>query len=360
MIFTLDGRDNVLLPLMLDTFDLSDQDCAEMVDGMLSELKKKLLLKNIQYENLKPALIPVHKGRMETAFLFDTSLMEEPWYGNVVFHHLLPSFHKESTYSILDGDLIAKNIPLSVSKEIIFEHLVQFHFTRFQHPSQYYVVYINNLTESQRNEMLEALREQIFFVGYVDTTFSSRLKTLLAYSLTHRGIKHRDLILLPHEDDRDDGENINHCGYPFEEHGFSVRSIGEMYFTLFLSYKIEAAFADPMDLSYSINSIYANVSSVFQLPVFVSEEKLLYLKERKTAVMERIGVIELSAEQLSRLIEERIKKGYFYNLEYLEAYQVPKFNLSLELKTSEGTLRKVLVALKYSTQQTRLELITMY
>ena len=61
MIFTLDGRNNVLLPLILDTLDLSNQECAEIVDGMLSELKEKLLAKNIEYANLKSALIPVHK-----------------------------------------------------------------------------------------------------------------------------------------------------------------------------------------------------------------------------------------------------------------------------------------------------------
>ncbi|MFR3787910.1 MAG: hypothetical protein ACLTWR_11580 [Agathobaculum desmolans] len=53
MIFTLDGRNNVLLPLILDTLDLSNQECAEIVDGMLSELKEKLLAKNIEYA--KPA-----------------------------------------------------------------------------------------------------------------------------------------------------------------------------------------------------------------------------------------------------------------------------------------------------------------
>ena len=360
MIFTLDGRNNVLLPLLLDTLDLSNQECAEIVDGMLSELKEKLLAKNIEYANLKSALIPVHKDRKETAFIFDSSLIEDAWYGNVVFHHLLPGLNKESTYSILEGDIIAERIPLNVSKEIIFEKLVQFNFTNFQHPSQYYVVYINNLTESQQNNIIEALRNQAFFVGYVDMTFSSRLKTLLAYSLTYRGIKHRDIIILPHEEDREDEENINNCGYPFEDYGFSVKSISEMYYTLFLSYKIEAAFADPMDLSYSINAIYSNIKSVFKLPVFVSGEKLLYLKEKKTAIMEKLGLMEFSTEELSDLIKERIKKGYFYNLEYLEAYHVPKFNLSLELKTSEGNLRKVLVALKYSTEQKRLELVTMY
>lgn len=360
MIFTLDGRNNVLLPLLLDIFDLSNQECAKIVDGMLSALKEKLLEKNIEYEKLKSALVPVHKGKKEVAFIFDSSLIKDDWYGYVVFQHLLQGLNKESTYSILDGDIIADKLPLQVSKEIIFENLVQFNPTKFQHPSQYYAVYINNLTESQQNSIIGVLQSQVFFVGYVDMTFSSRLKTLLAYSLTPRGIKHKDIIILPHEDDCKDGENINNCGYPFEDYGLSVKSVGEMYYTLFLSYKIEAQFSDPKDLSYSINAIYSNVTSVFKLPVYVSNEKLSYLKEQKTAIMEKLRLMEFSTEQLSCLIKERIKNGYFYNLEYLETYRVPKFNLSLELSTTEGHLRKVLVSLKYSTEQKRLELITMY
>lgn len=224
----------------------------------------------------------MHKGKKEVAFIFDSSLIKDDWYGYVVFQHLLQGLNKESTYSILDGDIIADKLPLQVSKEIIFENLVQFNPTKFQHPSQYYAVYINNLTESQQNSIIGVLQSQVFFVGYVDMTFSSRLKTLLAYSLTPRGIKHKDIIILPHEDDCKDGENINNCGYPFEDYGLSVKSVGEMYYTLFLSYKIEAQFSDPKDLSYSINAIYSNVTSVFKLPVYVSNEKLSYLKEKNS------------------------------------------------------------------------------
>ena len=66
-----------------------------------------------------------------------------------------------------------------------------------------------------------------------------------------------------------------------------------------------------MDLSYSINAIYSNIKLVFKLPVFVSGEKLLYLKEKKTAIMEKLGLMEFSTEELSDLIKERIKKVIF-------------------------------------------------
>lgn len=362
MIFTLDGRGNVLLPFIFDTLELKDEECTSMIQELLLVLQEKLLRKGIEYSKLKSALIPVHKGKTETAFIFDCSIIKDAWYGNMVFEHLLPALNKDSTYSILEGDIFADGIPLGVCKEIIFEGLVQVHPSTFQHPSQYYVVYINNLSAQQQDTIIEALQNLQCFTGYVDMTFSSRLKTLLAYCLTCVGIKYQNIMLLPHEDDREDSEDINNCGYPFENYGFTAKSINEIYFSLFLSYKIEATFADPEDLKYSMNAICSSMplTPVFKLPIFIPDEKIAYLKENKTGIMEKLGLEECSTEKLTKLISDHITRGYFYNLEYLETYNVPKFNLSLELKTVEGKMRKVLVSLKYSMSDKRMEFITMY
>lgn len=360
MIFTLDARGNVLLPVIVNTFNLNNEQCAKVIFSEFAELKKKLQAKGIEYSKLKSALIPVHKDKKEFAFIFDSSLIQSNWYGNAAFQSILPALNKESTYSILCGDIIADTIPLEISKEIFFENLVQFHFTVFKHPTQYYVIYINNLSNAQSKAIIDALSNLAFFVGYADMTFSSRLKTILAYSLVHLGIKYKNTMILQHEADREDTENINNCGYDFESHGFSVKSINDMYFGLFLSYKIEALFTDPEDLKYSMNAIYSNVVSAFELPVSVLEKKLLYLNEEKTAIMKKLGLQDYSIEELALLIKDCIRKSYFYNLEYLEEYNVPKFNISLELKTREGKMRKVLAALRYVPSNMGLELITMY
>ena len=338
MIFTLDGRGNVLLPLIFETLELNDAKCTEIIQDMLLGVQDRLLLKGIEYSKLKSALIPVHKDKRETAFVFDTSIIEDSWYGNIIFKHLLPVLNKDSTYSILEGDIIADGIPLSICKDI------------------------NNLSLQQQDMIIKAFQSVKYFIGYVDMTFSSHLKTLLAYCLTCVGIKYKNIMILPHEDDREDTENINNCGYPFENYGFTIKSINEVYFSLFLSYKIEAAFADPEDLKYSLNAICfpMPVEPVFKLPIFVSEAKVKYLRENKRGIMEKLGLEECSVEELSKLIRDRIKKGYFYNLEYLETYNVPKFNVSLELKTVENRMRKVVVSLKYSLDNTQLEFITMY
>ena len=121
------------------------------------------MLKSIDYTKLKSALIPVHKDKKEIAFVFDSSLIEIAWYGNTVFECILPVLNKESTYSILCGDIIADSLPKDIAEKAILGTLIRFHETKFRHPTQYYVVYINNLSERQLNLLIQALSKMPFF-----------------------------------------------------------------------------------------------------------------------------------------------------------------------------------------------------
>jgi hypothetical protein len=360
MIFTLEARGNVTLPVIANMFKLNNEQCIKVILNEFEELKRKLLAKGIDYTGLKSSLIPVHKGKKELALIFDRNLILDYCYGSIVFNCILPAMNKESTYSILCGDISINNVSLKTGYNIIFENLVQFHPTDYKCPDQYFVVYFNNLTNMQMKSLLDALNSVYFFIGYVDVTFSSRLKTILAYSLVHLGIKHRDLFILQHEEDLHDEENVNCCGFDFERHGFKYISINSMYFDLFLSYKIESAFADSDDLKYSLREIRSCVNSVLNLPVTVTENKLLYLKEQKTEIMEKLGLKNYTVDKLEDLIKSSIKKSYLYNLEFIEQHNVPKFSVSLELETIDSNMRKVLVALKYSLKNDAFELITMY
>jgi len=60
------------------------------------------------------------------------------------------------------------------------------------------------------------------------------------------------------------------------------------------------------------------------------------------------------------LIFKKMKQSYLYNLEYLEEYNVPKFNISLDLDTIDGRKKKVVVSIRYNVESKQLQLITMY
>ena len=358
MIYTLNARGNVLLPATVNMFNLNNSEYAKMVIDIHDEAKIKLTKKGIDYKKLKSALIPAHKDRYELALIFDSQLIDSDWYGNDVFEHVLPSLNKESTCSILCGDIIADYLPCETVHDILLNDMVQIHPTTFKYPTQYFVVYINNLSSLHKDTIITSLITYNAFVGYVDTTFMSLFKSLISRSLVSICIKYKDIMILRHEDDIDDDKNINNCGYRFEKYGFRYISIKQMYYDLFLTYKIESILADQEDLDYSIKAISSDYDTCNK--VYVDNKKIGYLNNAKNGLMKKLNLKEYNSEDLQNLIGNKISNTYFYDLEYIEEYRTPKFNVSLELETIEGTKRKVLVALMYSEQKNSFELITMY
>ena len=219
--------------------------------------------------------------------------------------------------------------------------------------------YINNLTTLHKDTIISSLKNYSAFVGYVDTTFMSLFKSLISRSLISICIKHKDTMILRHEDDIDDNENINNCGYKFEKYGFNYISIKQMYYDLFLTYKIESILADQEDLDYSIKAIAPHYE-IGTSSIYVDKNKMEYLNLEKDGLMEKLNLKDYTSDDLETLIRDQINNTYFYNLEYLEKFSTPKFNVSLELETIEGKKRKVLVALKYSDNIDSFNLITMY
>jgi len=360
MIYTLDARSNVILQVARNIFKLNDAKCTKVILDEFKALNNKLNSKNINYDDLKSSLVPVHKDKQEIALIFDSNLISSNNYGHEVFEILLPAMNKESTYSVLCGDIILEKISRELSTEIIFENMTVIHPTKYVWPNQYYAVYINNLSRNQINNFISALTNVEYFVGYVDMTFSSRLKSILAYSLVHLGIKHKNTFLLSHPDDFDENENYNYSGFNFENHGFSIKSISEMYSCLFLSYKIESEFVETDDIKYSLNAIKQKPKFYRKASIVVPHKKLQYLKLEKAGIFEQLGIKDISPKDLEKIIRTRIDRLYIYNLEFIEQFNVPKFNISIELKKTDGKLRKVIVALKLNRRRKALELITMY
>ena len=124
--------------------------------------------------------------------------------------------------------------------------------------------------------------------------------------------------------------------------------------------KLNLSLGDEEDVKFSLNSIYP-LHGFFEFPFHVPEAKLLYLFEGdKGEVFKILGLINYSSEEIQQLIFKKMKQSYLYNLEYLEEYNVPKFNISLDLDTIDGRKKKVVVSIRYNVESKQLQLITMY
>lgn len=361
-IHTLNARDNIMLEVMRDYFSLSPDQMRREIQGALQMLESALCKKNIIYSDLKTALVPDTK-RKEIALIFDTKSIESIWYGLDVFSRIIPLLEKGSNHSILVGDYIVR--PENVEELFsAFEESVQLRRSVDFFPlTQFYIVYINNLTDAMFSRFPEALVGYEAYVGFADMTYASRFKLYLSIMLVNLGIKHKSVFIQGHESDLDASEDVNVCGYPFEQSGFTCRSVSSDLEGLFLSYKIERPVLPgfEVDTEFALNSISICPLPLEGFTVEVEEAKLKYIKDKKQGSIERVGLESATTQELNELIKDRIKKSYIYNLIFVEEYNISKFNIIVELPSKMSCQpTRLLAAMEYKPNEKVLRLITLY
>ena len=363
-IFTLDARGNMMFETMQSYFGIEDSGMRAVISGSVSEMQTILRLKGIDYAKLKGALVP-SIDRVEVALVFDSTRIKSDSYGFDVFKHLLPALEPSAVSSVLCGDLI--EIGDTNYQDLLYEAFSeQVQLVRsceWSHSSQFYIVYANNLTEQMRQRICEVLSSYEGYVGWVDCFAPSLLKMYLSMILAHAFVKAGRTIIQGHEDDRDNGDNVNMLGYPFERYGYSCKSLPEMYFGPFLGYKIERGVFPGFesDTKLSLNSISGHVVALDQCEVEVEEAKLTYLKSQKEGSMKRSGLLALTREELQEKIKERLHENYIFNMEFLEDHNVMKFNTILNFRANDtDAFHKLLASLEYKPSEKRVRLITTF
>ncbi|MGP8024542.1 MAG: hypothetical protein ACLQG5_08870 [Methanobacterium sp.] len=362
MIYTIEARGNVMLEVMESYFDLNSKQMLNEISEALCILYDILKSKNIRYKDLKPTLIP-NINKKEVLIVFNTNEIETNFYGSFIFSFILKILDKNSKNSFLSGDYIGKKENQLYLKNILTEHIELNH--QFLYSGQYYMIYINNVSDNLFQKLNDNLNTIKGFVGVIDLTYSSLLKEYLSFILIPSFIKIGNIILLQHEDDCDPKENWNTLGYPFEENSFIVKSVPSYLYGVFLTYKIEriVSGADIADIKFSINSIDSNIKKLNNLKINIEDKKLQYLKANKTNSLKRIGLLDTTSINLEKIIKAKIKNNYIFNLDYLEEHDTYKFNLMLEfLSKYNGGIKsfKVLVGLEYNANKEELRLLTMY
>ncbi|CAA0218316.1 hypothetical protein LVK03_13825 [Tenacibaculum maritimum] len=358
-IFTLNAREHIFLEFTKDYFELNDEIMHSQINAMFDDLVTVLSLKNINYLELKNCLIPKN-DRKEIGLIFDTSKTKSNWYGNEVYKEIIPILNKKSSHSVLCGDFIGKNELQGNLHYNFFNKIIQTKNIEYQHSSQFYIIYINNLSDKMFSDLTESLNNFEPFVGYFDLTNQSPIKSILSTMLVNDFIKLKDTIIMGHEDDRDDSENVNNSSYEFEESNYKIRSFKELYFGIFLSYKIERSVHNGFesDFNFSLNSISPLISEIANIEI--EDNKFEYLRKVKTGKLKKANLISYSKNQLIDLIKSKIKSNYIYNMTDLKTHNIFKFDIIIELQNTLNEIVKLTIGFEYIPKQKKLRLITLF
>jgi len=329
----------------------------------LQHVSESLRARGVSYEGLRNALTP-QIDRREIALFFDTTQIERSWYGYEVHEHIIPLFHTESSHSVLHGDLLGSNDSQKWIQSQLSSHLAggsdRLHY---QHSSQFYCVYINNCSDEMVRAFQSGLLSYAGYVGFADVTFASAFKTYLSGSLGTGYLKWRRIIVQQHEDDLPEDANQNTLAYPFEEHGYTCRSIAGIYFGLLLSYKIERPLltGDERDRIHSLSAISSHPSEFAESTIELDERKYDYLAREKTGTLQRLGILGQPKASLEEMIRAKLRSNYLYSLRFREDYGVAMFNILLELQAIDTALPvRTLASFSFEPERNALRLVTFY
>jgi hypothetical protein len=360
-IHTLDARDNLMLEIVRDEFSLSPVQIQREIHALAHQTAEILSTKGISYSKLRNALVP-QADRREAILVFDTAQTQAGFYGAEVFEHVLPLFNKKSSQSVLAGDYLGRSIDQDKLYEKLVKDLVGSHSSDYRHSSQYFFVYVNNLTDMMVDHFHGGLMGYLPYVGYIDVTFASWMKAYASTILMNSFLLHRGYALMAHEEDVPNEENYNVKGYAFEENGFKVRSLQPTFFDILLSYKIERPVLPGFesDSEFALSTISVAPEPLPSLHVRVESAKLGYLLQQKGRNMKRAGLLSVTAEELAVKIRDKLQSNYIYNISYAEQFDTAKFNVLIELPDERGNPVRMTVALKYLPDERAVSLITMF
>jgi hypothetical protein len=269
-----------MLEVMRDYFKLSNPVVRRQIQGMHLAVQQILASKGIKYADLRMGLVP-SVDRHEAGFIFDSQCMESSWYGFEVARAILPLLDKCTTQSVLCGDLLGNDQDMIFS--ILEKSLVLSRSFEFVHGSALYCVYINNLSDTMLRRFHSELAHFPAYVGFIPATFGSRAKTYLSTTLVHCLLKNGPRVIMGHEDDVPNEENVNIVVYPFEEFGYKVFSLQSCYFDVFLGYKIERAVYKgfEVDTEMALNAVSDELMPLEECTVLLEDAKHSYLKSKK-------------------------------------------------------------------------------
>lgn len=318
-----------------------------------------LKIKGIEYSSLRRALTP-RADRFEYAFIFDSTRIAPGAYGLEVAGEILSSIDRQHNCSILSGDLIHDD--QGAAFELLNRHVILHKSCEIQNTMQLFCVYINNLSRAMHKRIHQRLLTYEPYIGRVETTYSSAMKTYLSTTIRPTYLKVGHKMICGNDDETSNDVNINTQLWPLEESGYECFSVLSIYFDLFLSYKIERAVYPGFqrDTTYALSAITDLPRPLVDFNVVVTESKMSYFASKKTGILQQAGIEDIAASELEEMIASKIEHNYIYNLIRKEEDGASLFNIMLEIPNPKhATPTRLTLGLKYKPHEGELHAVTL-
>lgn len=351
-----------MLDVISGYFGLSTTQMQNEICNAHAKTVEILASKGVDYAKLRGALTP-RRDRHEMAFVFDSSATGNQYnYGTPVHDRiltLLPA--KQFSCALLSGDLLIENQDLGFE---LLQRGLQLHreVRRFSYTGELYAIYINNLTGGRAQAIHEGLLPWRAYVGRVPSTYSSRTKDWFSTTLSTRYIKLDRTFIGEHEDDVSNRKNYNLPGWPLDDHRFSSMSLQSMYFSLFLSYKIERRVVPgETDTIHALSAISASPLDLSTFAVEIDDRKCEYIANHGGG-FRSAGLESTNRADIAELIRLRIERNYIYDMQ-LSAHEggsTSKFNIMLEFPREKATPVRMQATVEYLPDDQILRVITLY
>ena len=351
--------------ILTEHFKLTGTQVGAAIRAEHRRVFEQLTAVGVEYLALRNALVP-QPGRHEVAFIIDSTKARNGLYGYSMADTWLPIVRSvgPAKTAIRIGDII--DLPTNLVWAELEENLVgPTDFPRL-HCSEYFVVYLTNLSTNQLRNLHETLTvATTAYLGYVDCSVWTPLKAGLL--LPQVGLRIGNTIVTG----SDEEGTPNSYGYPFTEAGFDVVGIPDELYGPFLGHRLDngvSQWAD-RDSSLSLTAIGGNLNPAASTTITIDENRITYLGTGHGTSLTKAGLAQLGKDRLEQAIEERLYKGLIYNIRFNDIYTdgipTPEFNalmysIQVEFPDNTGIMKRYQVGLKYTPETHTSEVVTFF
>ncbi|MFY9810294.1 hypothetical protein [Aquabacterium sp.] len=366
-IHTLNARGNLLFAAIREHYKWTDDRTFREIQRTHSDFLEILSEKGISYDELRNALTP-QTNKHEAAFLFDEHRCNpERIPGVDAVDAVFKRLPAKTTHSILGGELVGDDHD-QLARRLLKDKAVIVQDLNFKHPAFCFVVYVNNLSTEALAAVHEGLKSHSGYLGYMPCTYASLTKTFVTMHLINFGVRHKNIMILGHEDDRPNTENHNLHMHDYTALGLKIRSVQLMYFGIFLSYKPEQMLLKDSDddLEIAVRAMSKEVAPFSDFTVVIEDKKFEYLTTEKGGKLALAGLSHLTKAKLEVAVRDKMRSSYLYSLDWRDVpangasagYKGSFFNIMLEFPREAGEPERVTVALEYQPTNKVLRVVT--